>query len=103
MITTIPVEFLGGGVVVMFGMVAAAGISMLADVTWNRRNMVILAVSLSIGLGLQLEPDTARMLLASGLVPAAFIAITLNLVLLGKLAAEEIEKTSGGMASHKDD
>ncbi|MBO6784031.1 MAG: purine permease, partial [Alphaproteobacteria bacterium] len=37
-ITTIPIEVLGGGVIVMFGMVAAAGISMLSDVDWNRRN-----------------------------------------------------------------
>lgn len=55
----------------MFGMVCAAGMSMLADVEWNRRNMVIFAVSLSIGLGLQLEsgslqyvPETARVLAA---------------------------------------
>ena len=87
-ISTIPIEVLGGGVVVMFGMVASAGISMLADVNWNRRNMVIFAVSLSIGLGLQFEPgalqhlpDTARILLSSGLLPAATIAIVLNLLL----------------------
>ena len=40
---------------VMFGMVVASGMSMLADVVWDKRNMVIFAVSLSIGLGLQLE------------------------------------------------
>lgn len=110
LITTIPIEVLGGGVVVMFGMVAAAGISMLADVDWNRRNMVIFAVSLSVGLGLQLEPgalqhvpDTLRVLLASGLLPAAFLAIILNLVLPHELAAEATEEMSGGMAGHKDD
>jgi xanthine permease len=110
LITTIPIEVLGGGVIVMFGMVAAAGISMLADVVWNRRNMVIFAVSLSVGLGLQLEPgalqhvpDTLRVLLASGLLPAAFLAIILNLVLPKELAAEATEEMSGGMAGHKDD
>ncbi|MEP4378465.1 MAG: nucleobase:cation symporter-2 family protein [Alphaproteobacteria bacterium] len=93
LITTIPIEVLGGGVVVMFGMVAAAGMSMLADVTWNRRNMIIFAVSLALGLGLQLEsgalqhvPDSIRVLLASGLLPAAFIAIILNLILPEQLA-----------------
>ncbi|MCY3769557.1 MAG: nucleobase:cation symporter-2 family protein [Gammaproteobacteria bacterium] len=87
-ISTIPIEVLGGGVIVMFGMVASAGISMLSDVNWNRRNMVIFAVALSIGLGLQLVPDalqhvpqTPKILLTSGLLPAAFIAIVLNLVL----------------------
>ncbi len=98
LITTIPIEVLGGGVIVMFGMVAAAGISMLSDVTWNRRNMMIFAVSLAVGLGLQLEPgalqhvpDTLRVLLVSGLLPAAFIAIVLNLILPEELAAEAAE------------
>jgi len=40
----------------MFGMVVAAGVSMLSDVEWNRRNMVILALCVSVGVGLQLEP-----------------------------------------------
>lgn len=88
LISTVPIEVLGGGVIVMFGMVAAAGINMLSDVNWNRRNMVIFAVSLSVGLGLQLVPDalqhlpkTAQILMTSGLLPAAALAITLNLVL----------------------
>ena len=98
LITTIPIEVLGGGVIVMFGMVASAGISMLSEVTWNRRNMVIFAVSLAVGLGLQVEPgalqhvpDTLRVLLVSGLLPAAFIAIVLNLILPEELAAEAAE------------
>lgn len=87
-ISTIPIEVLGGGVIVMFGMVASAGLSMLATVVWNRRNMMIFAIALSIGLGLQLEPGalqhlpgTIKVLLVSGLLPAAFIAIVLNLLL----------------------
>ena len=106
-IRTIPIEVLGGGVIVMFGMVVAAGISMLSDVDWNRRNMVIFAISLSIGLGLQLEPDavqylpdTARILMTSGLLPAAFIAIVLNLALPQDLAEEATEEVSGGLSGH---
>jgi NCS2 family nucleobase:cation symporter-2 len=109
-IATIPIEVLGGGVIIMFGMVAAAGVSMLSDVDWNRRNMVIFAVSLSVGLGLQLEPgalqhlpDTARVLMTSGLLPAAFLAIGLNLVLPEELSDEMTEELSGGMAGHKHD
>ncbi|CUH43306.1 uracil-xanthine permease family protein [Ruegeria atlantica] len=115
LIRTVPIEVLGGGVIVMFGMVVAAGVSMLSDVVWNRRNMVIFAVSLSIGLGLQLEvmnvapgsanalqhlPDTLRVLGASGILPAAFIAIVLNLILPETLADEATEEVSGGMAGH---
>jgi xanthine permease len=106
-IRTIPIEVLGGGVIVMFGMVVAAGISMLSDVDWNRRNMVIFAISLSIGLGLQLEPgavqhlpDTVRILVTSGLLPAALIAIVLNLLLPEELSGEATEEVSGGMAGH---
>ncbi len=106
-IRTIPIEVLGGGVIVMFGMVVAAGISMLSDVNWNRRNMVIFAIALSVGLGLQLDPkavqylpDAVRILMTSGLLPAALIAIVLNLVLPEELAAEATEEVSGGMAGH---
>jgi len=88
LINTIPINVLGGGVIVMFGMVCAAGVNMLSDVNWNRRNMVIFATALSVGFGLQLVPEalqhvgkTAQILLTSGLLPAAAIAIILNLVL----------------------
>ena len=87
-VNTVPFPVLGGGVIVMFGMVASAGINMLSDVNWNRRNMIIFAISLSLGLGLQLVPDamaflgdTMRILLTSGILPAAIIAILLNLIL----------------------
>ena len=106
-VSSVPIEVLGGGVIVMFGMVCAAGISMLSDVHWNRRNMVIFAVALSVGLGLQLEPaalqhlpDTLRVLLTSGLLPSAGIAIVLNLVLPQDLAGEATEEVSGGLSGH---
>jgi xanthine permease len=114
-IRTVPIEVLGGGVIVMFGMVVAAGISMLSDVIWNRRNMVIFAVALSVGLGLQLEvmntapgspnalqhlPDFLRILGASGILPAALIAIVLNLILPEQLAGESTNEVNGGTAGH---
>ncbi|NEX45894.1 uracil-xanthine permease family protein [Pseudotabrizicola algicola] len=87
-INTVPINVLGGGVVVMFGMVCAAGVNMLSEVKWNRRNMVIFATALSVSLGLQQVPEalqhmgqTAQILLTSGLLPAAAIAIGLNLLL----------------------
>jgi NCS2 family nucleobase:cation symporter-2 len=89
---------------------------MLSDVVWNRRNMVIFAVSLSVGLGLQLEvmnmapgapnalqhlPDTLRILAASGILPAALISIVLNLILPEELAGEATEEVSGGMSGRR--
>ncbi len=88
LIAAMPIAVLGGGVIVMFGMVVSAGITMLSDVAWNRRNMIILAISLSIGLGFQSVPEalqhvpgTLKILLTSGILPAAIISIVLNLVL----------------------
>lgn len=54
-ITTIPIEVLGGGV---FGMVASAALSILSQVTWTQRTMLIFGVALSVGVGLELEPET---------------------------------------------
>lgn len=88
LIAAMPIAVLGGGVIVMFGMVVSAGITMLSDVTWNRRNMIILAISLSIGLGFQSVPEalqhvpgTLKILLTSGILPAAIISIILNMIL----------------------
>jgi NCS2 family nucleobase:cation symporter-2 len=76
-------------------------------VNWNRRNMVIFAIALSIGLGLQLDPkavqylpDTLRILMTSGLLPAAVIAIVLNLILPEELSDEATDAVSGGMQGH---
>ena len=87
-VSTVPINVLGGGVIVMFGMVAAAGLNMLSEVNWNRRNMVIFATALSVGFGLQLVPEalqhmpkTLQILLTSGLLPAAIIAVVLNLAI----------------------
>ncbi len=87
-VASMPITVLGGGVIIMFGMVTAAGVSMLSEVKWNRRNMVIFAISLSVGLGLQQAPEalqhlpaTLKILMTSGLLPAAVISITLNLAL----------------------
>ncbi len=92
-VNTVPFPVLGGGVIVMFGMVASAGVNMLSDVNWNKRNMVIFAVSLTMGLGLQQVDKAMRflgdgdvgktvdMLLSTGLLPAAVLAIVLNLIL----------------------
>jgi len=87
-VAAMPISVLGGGVIMMFGMVVSAGINMLSDVNWNRRNMIILAMSLSVGLGIQAVPksmqhlpDSFEMLMVSGLLPAAAISVILNLLI----------------------
>ncbi|MGB0755227.1 MAG: uracil-xanthine permease family protein [Candidatus Puniceispirillaceae bacterium] len=87
-ISAMPISVLGGGVILMFGMVVSASINMLSDVNWSRRNMLILATSLSFGLGLQAVPksmqhlpDSIEMLMTSGLLPVAVLAVVMNLLL----------------------
>ena len=87
-VAAMPISVLGGGVILMFGMVVSAGINMLSDVHWSRRNMVILATSLSVGLGLQAVPksmqhlpDSIEMLMVSGLLPVAVLAVVMNMLL----------------------
>ena len=87
-VAAMPISVLGGGVIMMFGMVVSAGINMLSGVNWNRRNMIILAMSLSVGLGIQAVPksmqhlpDSLEMLMVSGLLPAAAISVILNLLI----------------------
>ena len=59
-IASMPLPVLGGGVIVMFGMVAAAGLNVLSEIKMSRRNMIIIALSLSIGLGFNLVPSAAQ-------------------------------------------
>ena len=87
-IASMPLPVLGGGVIVMFGMVAAAGLNMLSEVHMSRRNMIIIAVSLAFGLGLNLVPTavqhlpgTLKVLATSAVAPTAVMAVILNLVL----------------------
>jgi NCS2 family nucleobase:cation symporter-2 len=94
LIITIPIEVLGGGVIIMFGMVASAALSILSGVAWTQRNMLIFGTALSLGLGLALEPaslghlpETLRILLSSGVLPAALVAVLLNLLVPGRNSA----------------
>ena len=87
-IASMPIAVLGGGVIVMFGMVVSAGLMMLQHVEWNRRNMLIIAMSLAIGLGLKAVPESlqhtpqlAQLLLGTGLLPVALLSVLMHLVL----------------------
>ena len=88
LIASMPLPVLGGGVIVMFGMVAAAGMNVLSEVKMTRRNMVIIAISLTAGLGLNLVPTAVqylpgiwKTLATSAVAPTAFLAIVLNQIL----------------------
>lgn len=98
-VTSIPLPVLGGAALVMFGMVAANGVQSLgrADVSGNRKNLYIVAMSLSVGLIPTLAPkffDNApkdlAIFLHNSVMLGIFTAIVLNLLLNG-LSKDPVE------------
>ncbi len=96
----IPEPVLGGGMLVMFGMVAIQGIRMLLEVDFtNDKNLLIAAVSIGFGLGFNLMPElfsqlpeTVQMFTGNGIVMSSITAIVLNLVFNGLKQDERIIK-----------
>ncbi len=88
LVASIPNAVIGGAAIIMFGMIVSAGLSLLSAINMNRRNMVIIALSLGIGLGIAAVPKAIgifpadlKLLLTSGLFTSALVAIVLNMVL----------------------
>ncbi|MGX7262850.1 nucleobase:cation symporter-2 family protein [Enterococcus crotali] len=96
----IPEPVLGGGMLVMFGMVAVQGMRMLSKVDYNNdKNLLIIAISIGFGLGFnmiptlfQQMPETVRMFTGNGIVMSSLTAIILNLLFNGLKNEEEIEE-----------
>lgn len=91
LVAAMPHAVLGGAGVVMFGMIASAGLKIIKECELDQRNMLIIAVSLSLGIGLpaveaisETMPGQLGLLLKSGLVPAALAALLLDAILPGK-------------------
>jgi xanthine permease XanP len=83
-----PKPVLGGAELVMFGTVAVAGIKILAEAGLHRRNMLIVAISLGMGLGVAAVPEVLRELplalhniFESPITVGALCAIVLNIFL----------------------
>lgn len=87
--TVIPNAVLGGAMIVMFGSVAASGMSILSEVDLRKDgNLLIAACSIAVGLGSAVLPsmfdqlpEFARMLLQNGIVSGSLTAIVLNIFL----------------------
>lgn len=99
LISIMPMPVLGGAGLLMFGNVAAAGIQSLSRVKFTNRNMIIVAASLAVGLGVSFRPEvTAQLpgvlgaLFSSGISAGTIVALILNIILKEKneeVAAEE--------------
>ena len=59
-IAALPQPVLGGAAVVMFGLIVAAGLKLVAQSGLNTRNMLIAAISLGLGMGLWQVDQLAR-------------------------------------------
>lgn len=89
LLTTIPQPVLGGCTLMMFGSILFAGFGMMARAGFSQRNMVIVSMSLSIGLGFtsvpdifKIFPDIVQTIFAQNSVAVVFlIAVLLNVIL----------------------
>ena len=93
-IAAMPESVIGGAAIIMFGMIVAAGIKWISRAEMDQRNLLILALSLSFGIGMSLLPDfvknipdfgiSLKLLLTTGLIPAGLLAFVLNAIMAKK-------------------
>lgn len=92
LVESLPTVVLGGAGIVMFGMVAATGIRILADVDFktNRHNAMIVAISIGVGMiplvaphFRQWMPHAIHPLIESGILLTSLAAVLLNLFFNG--------------------
>lgn len=95
-----PKPVLGGATLIMFGTVAMAGVKIIAQAGLNRRNMLITAISIGLGLGvasvpevLSAMPGTLKNIIGSPLTIGALAAIILNFILPMNMDGEEAKDT----------
>ncbi|MEG3127278.1 nucleobase:cation symporter-2 family protein [Pantoea cypripedii] len=84
----IPPPVLGGATLVMFGSVVAAGIRVMTQTPLGRREMLIVAVSFGLGLGVEAVPDVLKQfpmiitnLFGHAVTTGGILAIVLNVML----------------------
>lgn len=79
--TTIPSPVLGGAMTLMFSMIAIAGIRIIISNGLDRRETIIVATSLGLGLGVSYDPEVFRVL------PASIYVLVENPICAGGLTA----------------
>lgn len=97
LISIMPQSVLGGAAVIMFSSIVMSGIQLITREPLSSRNMTIVSVALGLGYGLGANsavlaglPEAVKMIFGgSGIVPAAFVAIILNICLPKDKKVEE--------------
>lgn len=88
LINVMPSPVLGGVGIVMFGTIAAAGIKTLSSIEINNRNLLVIATSIGLGLGVTFRPEflsslpeALQLVFSSGISTGTIVALILNKVL----------------------
>ncbi|MDD6415712.1 nucleobase:cation symporter-2 family protein [Lactobacillus porci] len=97
LVTIMPTAVLGGAMVVMFSSIAVQGIKMLLKVDFSdNHNLLIVAISMGLGLGVsvypnifQALPQSLQLFLENGIVIASLSSVLLNLIFKGKKGLDE--------------
>lgn len=83
-----PEPVLGGATLLMFGTVASAGIKIIASQQLDRKAILVIAISFSMGLGVELYPaifnqfpETIKNIFSSGITTGGLAAIVANMVI----------------------
>lgn len=100
-LATLPDAVLGGCTIMMFGTIVVSGLQMIGKCGFTQRNIVITALSLSIGLGFtqvpeifSVFPSIVQNIFAENCVAVVFIvAVVLNLVLPKNMENETVQQT----------
>ncbi|PID59107.1 xanthine permease XanP [candidate division KSB3 bacterium] len=94
-----PEPVLGGGTLIMFGTIAAAGIKIISSNVIDRRGLLIIAISFGFGLGVTFEPGILdhfppllKSIFNSGITTGGLTAILANILLPKSLREKKVER-----------
>lgn len=100
LISIMPQSVLGGAAVMMFSSIIVSGIQLITKEPLDARRLSIVSVALGVGYGMGVSPAILAhtpqavqlMFGESGIVPAAFVAILLNIILPKDKAEETVKE-----------
>lgn len=98
-LASLPEPVLGGCTLIMFGSIVVSGIQMIGKCGYNERNMLIVALSLSMGIGFtqvpeifSIFPTIVKNVFAENCVAVVFLAAVILNAVLPKKMGQELDK-----------
>lgn len=107
LLATLPDAVLGGCTIMMFGTIVVSGLQMIGKCGYSQRNITIVALSLSVGLGFTQVPEIfavfpkiVQTVFAENCVAVVFlVSIILNLILPKNMDADNTKKSEKSEAA----